>query len=144
MGCINSKMDYYEMINDDYQYVYVEKINELSIFVRIVNNNCFCLNCNKKYYYLEFNNLILPSTIYGISKSNSWVISKLHDILKKLLLNRKLKIKIIRKYKRTIFADVWLNDLHFNNYLLNQKLAVTKYDVIPRNWKSYYEYGINY
>lgn len=143
MGCIKSKNDYKEIINDEYKYVYVENINELSIIVRNVTNKLLCLN-KKKLYYLELNNIVLPSTNYGISKCNSWVISKLHNILKKLILNRKLKIKIVNKYNTILIADVWLNDIYFNNYLKDKRLAISKYDKIPINWKAYYEYGINY
>jgi hypothetical protein len=143
MGCIKSKYsNNYQIINNNYTYIYVEDICDLKIKVKIINkylNKYF--NCNKKIYYLEFNNLILPDINYGVCKSQSMIINNLQNILNKLLLNTILKIQIIKKYNNIIIADVWRNGIYFNNYLLNKRLVVHVNNNILLDREIYNKYG---
>ena len=143
MGCIKSKYsNNYQIINNNYTYIYVEDICDLKIKVKIINkylNKYF--NCNKKIYYLEFNNLILPDINYGVCKSQSMIKNNLQNILNKLLLNTILKIQIIKKYNNIIIADVWRNGIYFNNYLLNKRLVVHVNNNILPNREIYNNYG---
>jgi len=143
MGCIKSKYsNNYQIINNNYTYIYVEDICDLKIKVKIINkylNKYF--NCNKKIYYLEFNNLILPDINYGVCKSQSMIKNNLQNILNKLLLNTILKIQIIKKYNNIIIADVWRNGIYFNNYLLNKRLVVHVNNNILLDREIYNKYG---
>jgi len=65
--------------------------------------------------------------------------------LSELILNKIVSLKNIKteKYGR-ILADVYLDDLNLNNYMIEKRLAVT-YDggakVCPANWMDYYTKG---
>jgi len=65
--------------------------------------------------------------------------------LSDLILNKIITLKNIQteKYGR-ILADVYLDELHLNRYMLDKRLAVF-YDggtkIIPKNWMDYYSKG---
>jgi len=63
----------------------------------------------------------------------------------KLIMNKIITLKNIQteKYGR-ILADVYIDNLHLNEFLIEKRLAV-KYDggskICPKNWLNYYNYG---
>lgn len=63
----------------------------------------------------------------------------------KLIMNKIVTLKNIQteKYGR-ILADVYIENLHVNQHLIEKRLAV-KYDggtkICPKNWLNYYNYG---
>jgi endonuclease YncB( thermonuclease family) len=65
--------------------------------------------------------------------------------LTNLIMHKVVTLKNVgtEKYGR-ILADVYLDDLHLNKYMLDKRLAV-KYDggtkISPSNWMNYYETG---
>ena len=65
--------------------------------------------------------------------------------LSNLIMNKIVTLKNVQteKYGR-ILADVYIDDLHLNNYMLEKRLAVT-YDggtkKCPKNWMNYYNTG---
>ena len=67
------------------------------------------------------------------------------ETIEHLLLNQIVSLKNIKheKYGR-ILADVYIGDFNVNNYLLEQRLAVS-YDggtkISPTNWMNYYIKG---
>lgn len=62
-----------------------------------------------------------------------------------LVLNKVIKLKNVQteKYGR-ILADVYIDDIHLNKYMLEKRLAV-EYDggtkINPKNWMDYYNKG---
>jgi len=66
---------------------------------------------------------------------------EVRDELSKLILNKEVQLKNIKseKYGR-ILADVYLNDLHINEWLIENRMAV-RYDggtkVKPTSWRQY-------
>lgn len=67
------------------------------------------------------------------------------NILVNLLLHKVVTLKNIslEKYGR-ILADVYLDDLHINNYMIQQRVAIPydgKTKTSPRNWMNYYLSG---
>lgn len=66
---------------------------------------------------------------------------EVRDELIKLILNKEIQLKNIKseKYGR-ILADVYLNDLHINKWLVENRYAVN-YDggtkIKPKSWKQY-------
>jgi endonuclease YncB( thermonuclease family) len=65
--------------------------------------------------------------------------------LSNLILNKIISLKNVQneKYGR-ILADVYLDDLHLNNFMIEKRLAVTYNGgtkVCPNNWMDYYTKG---
>ena len=70
------------------------------------------------------------------------------DQLSALIMNKHVTLKNVatEKYGR-VLADVYLDNLHINQWLIDKRLAV-KYDggtkIIPESWTRYYVTGSNY
>lgn len=95
-------------------------------------------------FSVRLNGIDCPE-IKGKNESEKECAKIARDTIEKMLLNKIVILKNIQheKYGR-ILADVYLNDLHVNNYLLEQRLAVS-YDggtkISPTNWMDYYTKG---
>jgi len=91
-------------------------------------------------FSVRLNGIDTPE-IKGQSEEEKNVAKEARDILSDMILHKVIRLKNVttEKYGR-VLADVYLDDLHINNWLVEQRLAV-KYDggtkVPPASWLRY-------
>jgi hypothetical protein len=139
MGCClsNNDINYHKFEDSSIEYITSRVIGIYNLKIKIQ------IKDKKEEYNLKLYNLKFPKN-NSSDKSESIIYNHLNYLLKKYLLNKTIKMKIIKIKKRNIYANIWINDMNFNEYIINQRLAVYNNEMIPVNWYMYYEYGCEY
>jgi hypothetical protein len=87
-------------------------------------------------FIVRFNNITIPDRYGSFDERSISNFSKKE--LTHLLLHKIVTLKNINYYKYDeLFADVYLDDLCINTWLINERYATTENNIKPVNWLSY-------
>ena len=142
--------DVYESVNYENTKPFIPPINQ-GYVLKVYDGDTITIASKLPYkkspfyrFSVRLNGIDCPE-IKGKSEDEKQCAQMAREELSKLIMNKVVKLENIalEKYGR-ILADVYVNDLCLNNYMLEKRLAV-KYDggtkISPKSWLDYHLKG---
>lgn len=87
-------------------------------------------------FIIKFNNINIPDVLGRFDERA--IAELLKKDLIKILLNKIVTLKnVITNNYKVFFADVYINNLHVNEWIIQERFAVRESHIRPRNWLSY-------
>jgi hypothetical protein len=94
-------------------------------------------------FIIKFNSLNIPDVLGRFDERG--ISELLKKDLIKILLHKTVTLKnVITNNYKVFFADVYINNLHINEWMIQERFAVHESHIRPRNWLSYKLDGLSY